>query len=182
MVVWKTIVVAIIGLILGDFLSTFIWHVPQHVFGKLHLTTHHAKDRGFYHYIVLSSKPAVILDGILGISPYFLLWPILVPISVSGSIAIYLLGQCHSIWRHTSTLGWQTPPAIAHICNTLYIVTPEFHWNHHKNGHHAFGDIFTFYNIPARAWLKFLLGLKRKFCQRYLKLNQINIDLQDVES
>lgn len=182
MVVWKTIVVATIGLILGDFLSTFLWHVPQHAFGKLHLATHHAKDRNFYHYVVLSSKPAVILDGILGISPYFLLWPILVPISVSGSIAIYLLGQCHSIWRHATVLGWQTPPAIARICKVFFIVTPEFHWQHHKNGHRAFGDIFTFYNAPAQAYLKFLLALKHKFRQRSWQLNEINFDLQDVES
>ena len=171
MVVFKTIFFAIFGLILGDFLSTFIWHVPQHAFGKLHLASHHAKNRNFYHYAVLSPKLDVMLDGILGILPYFSFWPVWIWVFMSPSSILlgYLLGQGHTIWRHTTALGWKTPPRIARICKALCIITPEFHWQHHENGHQAFGDIFTFYDAPARAWLKFLLELKRKFRQRSLR-------------
>ncbi len=159
---------AILGVILGDFLSTFIWHVPEHAFGKLHVTTHHAKDRGFSHYAVLSPKLNVMLDGILGIIPYFFFWPVWVWVfhSPMSILLGYLFGQFHVIWRHTTALGWQTPTPIVRLCNLLFIVTPEDHWEHHKNAHQAFGDIFTFYDVPARMWLKFLLGIKRKY-RRY---------------
>jgi len=161
-IVLKAIMVTILGLILGDFLSTFIYHVPEHAFGKFHVTVHHSKNKDFYHYAVLSPQWKVLLDGVLGIAPYFLLLPIFLPISVSGCILCYLCGQFHVIWRHTTALSWQTPEKISKVCQYLGIITPEFHWQYHKNGHEAFGDIFVFYDKPARAWLKFLLNLKRR--------------------
>ena len=169
MIILKAIAIAILVPIVGDFLSTFLYHIPQHAFGKLHLTTHHLKDRGFSHYAFPSSQPSVLLDGILGISFYLLFCPISFPISVSGSILGYLLADLHIIWRHLSALGWQTPPSITRLCKVFFIVTPEFHWQHHENTHRAFGDVFTFYDAPARAWLKFLLGLKRQFRQRSVR-------------
>jgi sterol desaturase/sphingolipid hydroxylase (fatty acid hydroxylase superfamily) len=50
-----------------------------------------------------------------------------------------------------------------HICNLFYITTPERHWLHHQDATVAYGDIFTFYDKPAQAWLRVLLLLKRQF-------------------
>lgn len=33
---------------------------------------------------------------------------------------------------------------------------------HHENDAIAFGEIFTFYDVPAQQWLVFLLRLKRR--------------------
>ena len=43
MLIVKTIVVTVLLLIIGDFLSTFFYHVPEHVFGKFHTLVHHGK-------------------------------------------------------------------------------------------------------------------------------------------
>jgi hypothetical protein len=68
----EAIAVAWLLLILGDFLSTFFYHVPEHVFGSLHLTTHHSWKQNFRHYAILTFNPQVLLDGILGALPYLL--------------------------------------------------------------------------------------------------------------
>ncbi|MHC5826892.1 MAG: fatty acid hydroxylase, partial [Nostoc sp.] len=69
----EAIAVAWLLLFFGDFLSTFIYHVPEHVFGSLHLKTHHSWKKDFRHYAILTFNPQVLLDGILGALPYVLI-------------------------------------------------------------------------------------------------------------
>ena len=57
-------------LLLGDLISTFLYHVPEHVFGKFHAAVHHGKNRNFFHYALLNRNPLVLLDGFLGALPY----------------------------------------------------------------------------------------------------------------
>jgi hypothetical protein len=158
----KTILIAILLLLLGDFISTFLYHVPEHVFGKFHSLVHHGKNRSFIHYAVLTKKPLVLLDGFAGALPYFLFIPWLWQISPIGSVVGLILGELHVIWRHVSVINWQTPSLIQFICNLLFITTPERHWLHHQNANVAFGDIFTFYDRPARKWRIFLIYLRKK--------------------
>ena len=44
-------------IVVGDFGSTFFYHVPQHIWGKLHLRTHHDKSRSYWDHAVLSRDP-----------------------------------------------------------------------------------------------------------------------------
>ena len=158
----KIIFVATLLLLIGDFLSTFFYHVPEHVFGKFHGIVHHGKNRSFVHYAVLSRNPLVILDGFLGALPYFIFIPMGWKISPTGTIIGLILGELHVIWRHVSIINWQTPKAIALLCRFLFITTPERHWQHHQNANLAYGDIFTFYHTPAIAWMQFLINIKKK--------------------
>ncbi|AKG23633.1 hypothetical protein [Calothrix sp. 336/3] len=147
-------------LVIGDFLSTFVYHIPEHVFGSLHLRTHHSYKKNFRHYAILTLHSQVLLDGILGALPYgivaFFLWSY----SPVGVISGLIFGQFHVWWRHTSILGWQTPPIVNLACQVLFITTPERHWLHHHKTSQGFGDIFTFFELPASAWLRFLRLLK----------------------
>ena len=163
MEVLNTALVALLLLILGDFLSTFLYHVPEHIFGKFHALVHHSKNRSFIHYAVLSKNPLVLIDGLLGALPYFIFVPWFWTISPAGTLLGLLLGELHVVWRHISILDWKTPALIKSICNLLCITTPERHWLHHQDANVAYGDIFTFYDKPAQAWLRVLLLLKRKF-------------------
>lgn len=159
----KIIFVAWLLLLVGDFLSTFLYHVPEHVFGKFHTIVHHGKNRSFIHYAVLSRNPLVLLDGFLGALPYFIFIPVGWQISSEGAITALILGELHVIWRHVSIINWQTPKIITWCCRWLFIVTPEIHWQHHQNANLAYGDIFTFYHRPAIAWMELLLILKKKY-------------------
>jgi hypothetical protein len=159
----NTALVALLTLLIGDFLSTFLYHVPEHVFGKFHAAVHHSKNRSFIHYAVLTKNPLVLIDGLLGAIPYFIFIPWFWTISPAGTILGLLLGEFHVIWRHISILKWKTPEPIDRICNLFFITTPERHWLHHQDAAVAYGDIFTFYDKPARAWLRFLQLLKKKF-------------------
>jgi hypothetical protein len=161
----KIILVTALLLLIGDFLSTFFYHVPEHVFGKFHGIVHHGKNRSFIHYAVLSKNPLVILDGFLGALPYFIFLPLGWQISPIGTIIAVILGELHVIWRHVSIINWQTPKAIAFCCKLLFITTPERHWLHHQDAKEAYGDIFTFYHRPAIAWMHFLILVKRKYRQ-----------------
>jgi len=120
----RAIVIALLLLFLGDFLSTFIYHVPQHVFGRLHLTTHHAGHQGFSHYAVLRANSAVLLDGCLGALPYLLLGLILAPVSPWGAWIGLIIGQLHVWWRHTTALGWQTP-RLCSGCAIAWALSPQ---------------------------------------------------------
>ena len=51
------IVATLIVLVVGDFASTFFYHVPQHMWGKLHLRTHHDRKRSYWDHAVLSRSP-----------------------------------------------------------------------------------------------------------------------------
>lgn len=153
-------ITACLLLFLGDFLSTFCYHVPEHVFGKLHLQTHHAGKKTFHHYAVLLPDVKVLLDGFLGALPYLLMAITLWHTSPLGVAVGLLLGQLHVWWRHTTALGWQTPQFIQVLCRLLGITTPEQHWLHHQRVTHAFGDIFTCFDQPAKAWFRYLRWLR----------------------
>jgi hypothetical protein len=156
----EAIVVAWFLLFLGDFLSTFFYHVPQHVFGSLHLTTHHSWKKDFRHYAILTFNYQVLLDGILGALPYLLVALFLWSVSPLGVIAGLLLGQFHVWWRHITALNWQTPKIITLCCQLLFITTPEQHWLHHQKTNLGFGDIFTFFDQPAKTWMRWLRLLR----------------------
>ncbi len=149
-------------LLVGDFCSTFFYHVPEHVFGKFHSIVHHGKNRSFFHYAVLTKNPLVFLDGLLGAVPYFIFTPWLWQLSPIGTAIGLLFGWFHVVWRHVSILEWTTPKSIEIICNLLFITTPERHWQHHHNAFAAYGDIFTFFDLPAQKWLLFLRVIRRR--------------------
>src|SRR5580658_307545 len=138
------IVAMLIVLIVGDAASTFLYHVPQHLWGKLHLRVHHDRSRSFWDHAVLSKDPAVLLDGILGAFPYIVIAVIVWPVSAPGALAGLLLGQVHVWWRHTTDLGWVTPKWVHHLARVLQVVLPEDHDGHHRNPDVEFGDIFRF--------------------------------------
>jgi Fatty acid hydroxylase superfamily len=152
----KGIAVAWLLLFFGDFLSTFFYHVPEHVFGSLHLKTHHSWKKDFRHYAILTFNQQVLLDGILGALPYLLVGGILWIFSPVGVICGLLFGQFHVWWRHTSVMGWETPKPVNFLCQVLFITTPERHWLHHEKTNAGFGDIFTFFEQPAKTWLSWL--------------------------
>lgn len=158
----KAFLTAILLLLVGDFLSTFFYHVPEHVFGKFHSLVHHGKNRSFVHYAVLTKNPLVLLDGFAGALSYFVFIPWLWQVSPLGTVTGLILGELHVIWRHVSLINWQTPQSIKVLCNLLFITTPERHWLHHQNASLAFGDIFTFYDLPAQKWRVWLVFLRRK--------------------
>ncbi|MEL6928459.1 MAG: sterol desaturase [Cyanobacteria bacterium J06600_6] len=166
MLIIKAIAIAALLLLVGDFLSTFFYHVPEHVFGRFHTLVHHGKHRSFVHYAVLSRNPLVMLDGFFGALPYFIFVPWAWHISHAGTIAALIFGELHVIWRHVSIINWHTPKAIAYLCALLFVTTPERHQKHHQNAQLAYGDIFTFYHFPAVAWMQFLLNIKQKYRQR----------------
>ena len=96
----------LIVLVVGDFASTFFYHVPQHVWGKLHLRTHHDRKRSYWDHAVLSRSPQVLLDGLLGALPYIIIAAACARFSLLGAVAGLLLGNLHVWWRHTCEIGW----------------------------------------------------------------------------
>ncbi|MBH8550998.1 fatty acid hydroxylase [Nostocaceae cyanobacterium CENA357] len=159
----EAIAVAWLLLFFGDFLSTFCYHVPEHVFGSLHLRTHHSWKKDFRHYAILTFNSQVLLDGILGALPYLIMAVLLWSFSPIGVIAGLLLGQFHVWWRHISVLGWQTPKLVNILCQLLFITTPERHWLHHHKTSLGYGDIFTFFEQPAQTWLRWLRLMRLNF-------------------
>lgn len=155
----SAIVAMLIVLIVGDFASTFFYHAPQHVWGKLHLRTHHDRRRSYWDHAVISRDPGVLLDGFLGAVPYMVIALLCFRISVAGSVAALALGQLHVWWRHTTELGWKTPAWFVRIARAMQLVLPEDHDGHHRNPEIEFGDIFRFYDAPARASIVFLRSL-----------------------
>jgi len=155
----------VIVLIVGDLASTFLYHVPQHLWFKLHLRTHHDRSRSYWDHAVLSKDPAVMLDGFLGAVPYLV---IAAPLclfgawSAAGAILGLVLGQLHVWWRHTTDLGWVSAPWLVRVCRALGIVLPEDHDGHHRNPDIEFGDIFRFYDAPARAFMKSVRSIQRR--------------------
>ena len=160
--VFSAAVAMLVVLIAGDFASTFFYHVPQHVWGKLHLRTHHDRRRSYWDHAVLSRDPGVLLDGFLGAVPYMIIALACFRLSVYGALAGLVLGQLHVWWRHTTELGWRTPVWAARVARTLQIVLPEDHDGHHRNPEIEFGDIFRFYDAPARATIAFCRNLDPK--------------------
>lgn len=152
---------ALIVLVVGDFGSTFFYHVPQHLWFRLHLRTHHDRRRPYFDHAVLSLDPAVLLDGFLGAVPYLVIAGLVWHVSWEGAVAGLALGQVHVWWRHTTELGWKTPRLVAAVLHPLWIVLPEDHDGHHRNPEIEFGDIFRFYDAPARALLAALAPTRR---------------------
>lgn len=158
----SAIVAMFIVMIVGDFGSTFFYHVPQHVWGKLHLRTHHDRRRSYWDHAVLSRDPQVLLDGFLGAVPYMLVAVGASFVSVYGAVAGLLLGQLHVWWRHTTELGFKSPPWLVRFARATGLVLPEDHDGHHRNPEIEFGDLFRFYDAPARALIVQLRALSPK--------------------
>jgi hypothetical protein len=156
------IIALTVTLVAGDFGSTFFYHVPQHLWFTLHLRTHHDRRRPYFDHAVLSTDPAVLLDGFLGAIPYIVVAALLWRVSWPGALAGSALGQLHVWWRHTTELGWRTPLWAERLARPLGIVLPEDHDGHHRNPEVEFGDIFRFYDAPARALLVFLAPTSRR--------------------
>lgn len=152
----------VITLIVGDFASTFFYHVPQHVWFTLHLRTHHDRRRSYWDHAVISKDPAVLLDGALGAVPYVVVAAAVWPLSWEGALLGLALGQLHVWWRHTAELGWKTPPWLGRLLRPLGVVLPEDHDGHHRNPDIEFGDIFRFYDAPARALMAKLTPTSRR--------------------
>jgi hypothetical protein len=155
-------VAAVLTLAVGDFASTFFYHVPQHVWFTLHLRTHHDRRRSYWDHAVLSSDPSVLLDGVLGAVPYVAVAAVVWRLSWEGAVLGLTLGQLHVWWRHTTELGWKTPAWLRGVLRALWIVLPEDHDGHHRNPDIEFGDIFRFYDAPARALLARLAPRSRR--------------------
>ncbi|HZZ64269.1 MAG TPA: sterol desaturase family protein [Candidatus Baltobacteraceae bacterium] len=153
---------ALIVLVVGDGASTFLYHIPQHLWFSLHLRTHHDRRRPYRDHAVLSSDPGVLLDGALGALPYLLVAAAAWRLSPCGAIAGLLIGQMHVCWRHSTELGWRTPGWLRTLLASGAIVLPEDHDRHHRNPEIEFGDIFRFYDAPARALLAALAPTRGK--------------------
>ncbi len=160
--VLSALLAMLIVLVVGDFGSTFFYHVPQHVWGKLHLRTHHDRRRSYWDHAVLSRDPGVLLDGLLGAVPYMVLAVACSWISVYGAVAGLVLGQLHVWWRHTCELGWKSPAWLVRVARVTGLVLPEDHDGHHRNPEVEFGDIFRFYDAPARATMAWLRSFNPK--------------------
>jgi hypothetical protein len=152
----------LIVLVVGDFASTFFYHVPQHLWFTLHLRTHHDRRRSYWDHAVLSVNPEVLLDGFLGAVPYLALTALVWHVSWPGALFGLALGQLHVWWRHTTELGWKTPGWLRASLRPLQIVLPEDHDGHHRNPDIEFGDIFRFYDAPARALIALLGPTSRR--------------------
>lgn len=162
MIILRAAEAFIIVLVAGDFASTFFYHVPQHVWFRLHLRTHHDNRRSYWDHAVLSKNPAVLLDGLLGALPYIALATACWPISPAGAALGLAAGQFHVWWRHTAEIGWVTPKWFVRVARIIGLVLPEDHNRHHLDPEIEFGDIFRFYDAPARAFTAMLRVLSRK--------------------
>ncbi|HTJ26635.1 MAG TPA: sterol desaturase family protein [Candidatus Limnocylindria bacterium] len=148
----------LILLVVGDFASTFFYHVPQHIWGRLHLRTHHDNTRSYWDHAIISTDPQILLDGVLGAVPYLAIAALLARFGTAaalGALAGLVLGQLHVLWRHTCEIGWVSPPWLVRLARATALVLPEDHNGHHKNPDVEFGDLFRFYDAPARALLTF---------------------------
>lgn len=158
----KILLTAFLLLLLGDFLATFGYHVPQHVFGKFHGIVHHSPNRSFVRYALRTRTPLALIAGFFGAFPYLVLIPCLWSWSPLGVLLGLALAEAHVIWRHQFDPGYQTPPWLARGCGVIGITTPERHLQHHQNARLAYGDIFAFYGPPARWWLRQLTSIRQQ--------------------
>ncbi len=162
MAIVKVCFVAFLFLLIGDFISTFFYHVPEHIFGKFHTIVHHSPNRSFVRYAIVSRKPLALITGFLSAFPYILFAPLLGFISPYGMVIGLVLALMHVEWRHLPEQHWNQLLFLNKMCQILCITTPERHWQHHRNSRVAYGDIFTFYDQPAQAWFKFLVQFRKK--------------------
>ncbi|MBX2864855.1 MAG: sterol desaturase family protein [Leptolyngbyaceae cyanobacterium MAG.088] len=159
----KILSISLLMLLLGDFVATFIYHVPEHVFGRYHSIVHHSPNRSFVSYAMRKHCPQALLPGFLGALPYLMWVPLLWLLSPVGTLLGLCLAELHVIWRHQFSPNYRTPEAIKVLCRCFFITTPERHYRHHKNANLAYGDVFTFYGKPAQYWLIFLRHVKRQW-------------------
>jgi hypothetical protein len=159
---------AFLLLLLGDFVATFGYHVPEHVFGKFHSIVHHSPRRSFVLYAIRTRQPIALIDGFLSAFSYLMFIPLLWRLSPWGVGLGLFLAECHVIWRHQFSSTYRTPDWLQTLCRSLCITTPERHLIHHRYANRAFGDIFTFYGKPAEIWLKRLRWLKQRWRSRSL--------------
>jgi len=155
----------VILLVVGDFASTFFYHVPQHVWGKLHLRTHHDKSRSYWDHSIVSRDPMIVLDGLLGALPYFAIAAVLMTFgraAMAGAIVGLLIGHLHVLYRHTCELGWSSPRWLVRFGASAALVLPEDHQGHHDDPDAEFGDLFRFYDAPARAFIRFARNRLRR--------------------
>jgi sterol desaturase/sphingolipid hydroxylase (fatty acid hydroxylase superfamily) len=150
-------------LLLGDFVATFGYHVPEHVFGKFHSLVHHSPKRSFVCYAIQHRQPIALLDGFLSAFPYLVFIPWLWTLSPWGVGLGLVLAELHVIWRHRFSPAQPRPLWLTKLCQGLGITTPERHQIHHQHANLAFGDIFAFYGPPAEWWLKYLRLLKKRY-------------------
>jgi len=153
---------ALVVLVVGDLASTFFYHVPQHLWFTLHLRTHHDRRRSYWDHAVLSRDPSILLDGVLGAIPYLAVAALAWRWSWQGAVLGLALGQLHVWWRHTTDLGWRTPAPLRAVLRAMQIVAPEDHDGHHRDPDVEFGDIFRFYDAPARALLAWFEPTSRR--------------------
>jgi hypothetical protein len=159
---WVSLAVVLIA---GDFASTFLYHVPQHIWGKLHLRTHHDNTRSFWDHAIVSRDPLILLDGLLGALPYFAVAALLCafgPAAALGALTGLVVGHLHVLWRHTCEIGWVSPPWLVRTARTTGLVLPEDHNGHHRDPNVEFGDLFRFYDAPARALLAYARDTRRR--------------------
>lgn len=152
----RLFIAAFLLLLLGDFVATFGYHVPEHVFGKFHSIVHHSPKRSFVRYAIEHRQPIVLVDGFLSAFPYLVFIPVLGKISPWGVGVGLVLAEMHVIWRHRFFPAKPRPAWLSKLCQVLYITTPDRHRIHHQHANQAFGDIFAFYGPPAEWWLKYL--------------------------
>ncbi|MEM6437968.1 MAG: sterol desaturase [Cyanobacteria bacterium P01_D01_bin.115] len=154
-------------LLLGDFVATFCYHVPEHVFGKFHSIVHHSPKRSFIRYAIKNRQPIALIDGFFSAFPYLVFIPLFWRVSPAGVAVGLILAELHVIWRHQFSPRYCTPRWLSTICKILGITTPERHLIHHRYANRAFGDIFAFYGKPAERWLKHLRLMKHHWRQAF---------------
>ncbi|MEY3332163.1 MAG: hypothetical protein RLZZ176_463 [Cyanobacteriota bacterium] len=59
---------------------------------------------------------------------------------------------------------WPVSQAVTILCKFLFITTPEQHWLHHQKTNLGFGDIFTFFDQPAKVWMRWLRLMRIRWC------------------
>lgn len=150
-----TLSFALLTMVLGDFFSTFAYHVPSHAWHGIHEQVHHKADHYHFWQSHATEFWIVSLDRILSLLPYLLTIPLLIPFSPGGVSLGLILALLHSEFRHQSATK-RLPSWVHDFCYFCWLVTPQYHAKHHRNAAVNFGDIFTFWNRPAQAWLKFL--------------------------
>lgn len=158
----KMLSVAGLLLLIGDFIATFCYHVPEHVFGKFHNIVHHSPNRSFVRYAFKNRQPLALVGGFCSALPYLVAIPLLWGWSPWGIGLGLALAEGHVLWRHRFPPKHHTPPWLQTLCKYCGITTPERHWIHHRYGYQAFGDIFSFYHRPAALWLVWLRWVKRQ--------------------
>jgi sterol desaturase/sphingolipid hydroxylase (fatty acid hydroxylase superfamily) len=96
----KALAAAGLLLLLGDFVATFCYHVPEHVFGKFHSLVHHSPNRSFVRYALRTRQPLALVDGFFSAFPYLVFIPWLWRLSPVGVALGLSLAGSHVIWRH----------------------------------------------------------------------------------